>query len=79
MCIYVLFLFPSGKFTCVPWADHSCVIVYSLSSLSLSLSLFLSLSVQSVCVLAVKHFDGVEADVCFVYSGMDGCLSELEP
>ncbi len=57
----------------------TAVLLCILSLLSLSLSLFLSLSVQSVCVLAVKHFDGVEADVCFVYSGMDGCLSELEP
>lgn len=37
------------------------------------------LFVQYVCVLAVKHFNGVKSDVCFVYSGMDGCLFELEP
>lgn len=55
---------------CVPWADHSCVIVFSGS---------VCVCVCVQYVLAVKHFNGVESDVCFVYSGMDGCLSELEP
>ncbi len=62
----------------------TAVLLCILSLLSLSLSLF-SLSLISLsnlfCVQqSVKHFDGVEADVCFVYSGMDGLsLSELEP
>lgn len=72
MCIMslVISLFSSGK-VCILERPQlcDCVVVFSGC-----------VCVCKICLcLTIKHFNDAESDVCFVYSGMDRYLSELEP